>query len=90
MGSGWLQHLMRSTNDEPASIPTRLPGTKSTTPPMCVTCQYARQCRKGAGVSIEIRDPTTANALKKDNLSPGERVSMDHYTSTVRGRLPNT
>ena len=57
-------------------------------PPRCAACQYGKQHRRpipGTTPSTVIRD--RANALKTDNLLPGQRISVDHYICSTRGRL---
>ena len=57
-------------------------------PPKCAACQYGKQHWRpipGTTPSTVIRD--RANALKADNLLPGQRVSVDHFICSTRGRL---
>ena len=98
VGFGWLQRLMRhrtGTNDGegyeiPPCIPTTHPNTRCCQAPVCATCQYGQQRRRGDGTRIEKRRQDLVMALQRDHLQPGDCVSIDHYESSVRGRLPNT
>ena len=59
--------------------------------PMCTACQYGRQTRRparGSTNTAAVKD--IAGALKKDDLLPGQKVSVDHFVSSIRGRRANT
>ena len=61
---------------------------KLTNLPKCAACQYGKQHRRpipGTTPSSVIRDRT--NALKADNTIPGQRISVDHFICSTRGRL---
>jgi len=47
-----------------------------------------RQLLKDFTARIEGRAPPLV--LKRDDLKPGDRISMDHYKSSTVGRLPNS
>ena len=57
---------------------------------MCAACQYGKQKRKPSpgkkSTVVKDRD----GALKKDNLFPGQRVSVDHFVCSTKGRLLHT
>ncbi|KAI2513070.1 hypothetical protein MHU86_1362 [Fragilaria crotonensis] len=56
--------------------------------PKCAACQYGKQHRRpipGTTPSSIVKD--RAHALKTDNLLPGQRVSVDHFICSTRGRL---
>jgi hypothetical protein len=56
--------------------------------PKCAACQYGKQHRRpipGTTPTSVIRD--RAHALKTDNLHPGQRVSVDHFVCSTKGRL---
>ena len=65
-------------------------ASKITTCPMCAACQYGKQRRKPSpgkkSKIVKDRD----GALKKENLFPGQRVSVDHFVCTTKGRLLHT
>ena len=58
--------------------------------PLCVACQFAKQQRRNPPTQITHNRPETDGALSVDALAPGERVSVDIYMSSARGRLPGT
>jgi hypothetical protein len=51
-------------------------------PPLCTSCQYAKQKRKNP--------PITTTGLSDDILNAGDIVSVDIYCSSTNGRLPHT
>ncbi|KAI2490134.1 hypothetical protein MHU86_24436 [Fragilaria crotonensis] len=56
--------------------------------PKCAACQYGKQHRRpipGTTPSSIVKD--RAHALKTDNLLPGQRISVDHFICSTRGRL---
>ena len=61
VGFGWLQRLMRhqtGTNDQegyeiPPCIPTTHPNTRKCQAPVCATCQYGQQRKKGMGLVLK-------------------------------------
>lgn len=55
--------------------------------PLCAACQLANAHRRGAGTTTTKIKPQKENILKWDDIVPGQRVSIDHYESSVRGRL---
>jgi hypothetical protein len=85
LGFDHLQRLMRAPSDESlACIPTRFPTTSTCTPPKCTACEYAKAKRRHIDVSSSTTPRT--NIVRKE-LLPGERVSIDQYESSARGRL---
>ncbi|CAJ1930221.1 unnamed protein product [Cylindrotheca closterium] len=61
-----------------------------TTLPLCAGCQFGKQRRRPAPgkTSRVVRD--REGALKKDNLFPGQKVSVDHFVCSTKGRLLHT
>ena len=102
LGFAHLQHLMRPRTVEdlrstiktekpviidPCLVPKN-PSTRTCKPPLCASCQIARAKRRSTDVST-----TTVHQealLKVSDLQPGDRVSIDQYESSVRGRLATT
>jgi hypothetical protein len=58
-------------------------------PPLCTSCQYAKQKRKNPPRS-SVSKPITTTGLSDDILNAGDRVSVDIYCSSTDGRLPHT
>ena len=76
---------------KPIIINSKHAGTQTCATPMCAACSLARMTRK----TPDIRPTTTPheetrNILKENNLNPGDCISLDHYESIVRDRLPHT
>jgi hypothetical protein len=84
-----IQHLMRtgvlSHTDGTRQLHTA--ASKITHPPKCAACLFGKQTiRPSPGTtSVAVRD--RAGILKAGNLLPGAEVSVDHFISSVRGRL---
>jgi transposase InsO family protein len=58
--------------------------------PGCKACFLSKaNCRRTPGRRTTL-DPRIAGALKHDDIMPGDHISMDHYQSSVRGRMEYT
>ena len=83
MQSGVLAHSETTRRLQTASA-------KLTSCPMCAACQYGKQRRTPAPgrriTTVRERD----GALKQDDLFPGQKVSVDHFVCSTKGRLPHT
>jgi hypothetical protein len=55
--------------------------------PKCASCQYGKGRRRATGASSTKSVPAKEGALKSSDLFPGQRVSMDHFKVTHKGRL---
>jgi hypothetical protein len=94
-GFAWVQSLAAKPRSKPDSneettplLLTKAGKVSSCLAPLCAACQLAKQT---------IRTPRTENrsakerhVLKRDDLLPGDRVSIDQYQSSLPGRLPHT
>ena len=83
VGFQWLQWLIRSGR---VAV-----GNKSAVsncqPPKCAACEYGKAIRRNTEATLtEPRDEKEME-LKKDDLIPGQRISVDHYQSATPGRL---
>jgi hypothetical protein len=60
---------------------------KITHPPLCAACQYGKQKRRPtpSKTASVVRD--NVGNLKKEDLLPGQRVSVDHFICSTKGRL---
>ena len=57
-------------------------------PPKCAACEYGKARRRGpTKASITSPVPEREHALKGDVLFPGQRVSIDHFECSAKGRL---
>jgi hypothetical protein len=84
-----VQSLMRSGTLAHSEATRRLhtAACKITELPKCAACQFGKQKRRptpGKTSSI-VRD--RAGVLSQDHLSPGQRVSVDHFVCSTKGRL---
>jgi transposase InsO family protein len=84
-----VQSLMRSGTLAHSEATRRLhtAACKLTELPKCAACQFGKQKRRptpGKTSSI-VRD--RAGVLSQDHLSPGQRVSVDHFVCSTKGRL---
>ena len=85
-----IQFLLRSgvLSRTEASRSLHAAACKVANPPKCAACQYGKQHRRpipGKTPSTVVKD--RQNALKSDNLLPGQRISVDHFICSTRGRL---
>ena len=55
--------------------------------PMCTACQYAKQRRKTMPGSIKHSIKQEAGALKRNDVFPGQEISIDHFICNPKGRL---
>jgi hypothetical protein len=79
-----VQHLLRTG----ALGRTRLQTSAANCPhPKCSSCQYGKAHRRPTSTSISQPVLTKEGALKKEDLFPGQRVSIDHFVCSTKGRL---
>ena len=55
--------------------------------PKCASCQYGKQVRRAEPGKTTLTIKDQAGILRADNLAPGQRVSVDHFVCSTRGRL---
>ena len=55
--------------------------------PVCAACQFGKACRRTTRSSKTKPVADKQQELKKGDVFPGQRVSVDHYQSAVPGRL---
>lgn len=55
--------------------------------PKCASCQYGKATRRNTDTSTTKPDKSKEMSLKRNDLVPGQRVSVDHYQSSQPGRL---
>jgi hypothetical protein len=88
-GFQWCQTLCRLPADpfcESVFLPKH-PNISSCDAPLCTACQLSKQSRRSPPITTQI-NPTPS--LRRDNLQPGECISIDQYISAQPGRLPHT
>ena len=55
--------------------------------PTCSTCEFAKVKRRPTTTKQQLPVSSKTHAVKRDQLYPGQRVSMDHFMVTERGHL---
>ena len=55
--------------------------------PRCASCEFGKARRRPTKSSITTPVPERENVLKADVLFPGQRVSLDHFECSAKGRL---
>lgn len=55
--------------------------------PKCAACEFAKAKKRPTHTSTKTPVPEKEANLKKEDLFPGQRVSVDHYQSALPGRL---
>jgi hypothetical protein len=78
--TGVLGHSEASRRLQAAAV-------RITSPPKCAACQFGKQTQRPAPGKVQHRVTDREGALKKDDLFPGQRVSVDHFHSHTKGRL---
>jgi hypothetical protein len=84
-----VQNLMRSGTLAHSESTRHLhtAACKLTELPKCAACQFGKQKRRPTPgkTSTIVRD--RAGVLRQDHLAPGQRVSVDHFVCSTKGRL---
>lgn len=62
-------------------------ASKLTSPPKCAACVFGKQVTRTAPGTTTAAVRDRAGVLRADNLMPGAEVSVDHFLSTIKGRL---
>ena len=69
-------------------LPYRNPhGVANYKKPVCASCQFGKQCRHSSAANTSIRNQDKFIEIKKGDLFPGDKVSIDHYQSAVPDRV---
>ena len=80
MRSGVLSHTQATRRLHTAAL-------KIVTPPRCTACQFGKQTRRPSPGKVSSVVKDHEGALKKDQLFPGQRVSVDHFICGTKGCL---
>ena len=89
-GFSWIQELMREAKREvggepdPPVIRSRTDGAHKCEHPKCPACQLSKQHRKTPDSQRTRNVPEREMAIRRNNLQPGECVSMDQYCLFAR------
>ncbi|MCE2996032.1 MAG: hypothetical protein LW863_10560, partial [Flammeovirgaceae bacterium] len=65
-------------------------AAKLTSCPMCAACQFGKQRRKPTPGKVTKVIRERRDALRQDDIFPGQKVSVDHFVCSTRGRLAHT
>jgi hypothetical protein len=84
-----IQSLMRSGTlaHSEATRHLRTAACKLTELPKCAACQFGKQKRGATPGKRSSIVPDREGMLRDDHLAPGERVSVDHFVCSTKGRL---
>jgi hypothetical protein len=85
-----LQALVRKADGQAPIIPTKHIDTRSCKPPRCAACCLAKASTKGSDTYRTIPNPKKINALVREDLKPGDHISIDQCVSSIPGRLSHT
>jgi hypothetical protein len=55
--------------------------------PLCAACQFSKQRRRPLPSKRTHVIKETADGLRRNHLFPGQKVSLDHFICSTRGRL---
>jgi transposase InsO family protein len=83
-------HFDGCSKEGEGCLPSRHASVSTCDPPQCLACNAAKARRRPSGAKKTTIRPERENILSLDILRPGQRVSVDQYESSVRGRLPST
>ena len=96
-GWKWILGLMVTRSLSPNSDLTLAPAIianikkpQQLTPPKCAACQVSKQKQVSTGSRVTSNVPSQELRIRRDDLQPGDCVSIDNYVSAVPGRLPNS
>jgi len=88
-GMGWVQTLIRNRKAEhgtkayPPILPTKHDKTKSCDKPCCEACLLGKQHRRTPGSVTVKAKPEMEMAICRDNLMPGDCISLDQFESSA-------
>lgn len=93
-----LQQLYRKTDKVKAYkdsvhskyLPTRHAKIKSCQVPICLACQLSKQKKRPTQAKTQQHPQHRQQLLSRNKVKAGDRVSLDHFESATRGRLPHT
>ena len=89
----WTQRLMRThVGDEEPILPTKFPKSKSISLKgfHCTGCKCGKAHLQPLPSKKQVLIRKMDGALKQNNIRPGDMVSTDQYTSSVKGRRSYT
>ena len=84
-----IQHLMKTgaLSHTSSSRALHTAASKLTHPPKCAACLFGKQVARSSPGTTTTVVKDRAGVLRDGNLLPGAEVSVDHFISSVKGRL---
>ena len=84
-----IQHLMKTGALSHTSSTRTLhtAASKISTPPKCAACLFGKQVARSSPGKTTTVVKDRAGVLRDGNLLPGAEISVDHFISSVKGRL---
>jgi len=55
--------------------------------PKCASCMYGKNSRRPTQTDVTAPKPERVGSIKHEDLFPGQRVSVDHFVCSQKGRL---
>lgn len=89
LGFRRIQALMRSgvLAHSQATRSLHVAASKIEHPPKCAACQYGKQTRRPSPGKKSSAVKDKSGALKKDDLFAGQKIAVDHFVCSTKGRL---
>lgn len=87
-----VQHLLALPRDEHSRqvLVPHNPRASTCDHPRCDACQYAKQKRRSSSTALKRPVVEREGGISNNVLTPGQKVSIDLYQSSIPGRLPHT
>ena len=89
MGFNKIKYIMKSggltKNSHLRNVHMKISKTNDC--PKCAACLYGNQVRRSDPGKIHSQDVNKQNVLKKEDLLPGQTISVDHFIIRTPGRL---
>ena len=84
-----IQHLMRTgiLSHTAGTRALHTAASKLIEPPKCAACMFGKQTVRSSPGHTRSLVRDRAGVLRAGNLLPGNEVSVDHFVSSVKGRL---
>lgn len=76
-------------NSQPCLI-SKIPSVATCSPPLCRSCLISKAKRRKAPGKLTSTDDSVSDVLRREDLMPGDKISMDQYQSSTKGRLEFT
>jgi hypothetical protein len=93
LGTPWfnrIRFLMNSgvlSHSEAKRKLHRVAASQLKHPPKCAACLFGKQKRRPSPGKLSTVVQDRAGAIKHSDLHPGQKVSVDHFICSTKGRL---